>query len=371
MGKSETREQTQRDEFSRIFDDYRAKIEEISRKTSNNDQDPDEAKEKSTRENEELEVLVSRALPKSDNGKSEMILPKDIEAQDIISSAKKRARQIVDEAEEKVKKEAKKKTQSEIDKIITKARKDALDIITQTKESADKERNEILMASKQDAEQVIREITEKCRQETQAQSSRAIEDARERAERVLTEIINSGMEISQKVAEIITRAKQTMDEFEARLKSETDELAEAIAITQQKLEQFAVMARKEEEARATPVTNNNNNTNVKETAKTAALGLRLLGQKSNGKNGSHTMFSGQVEMKSIAAPFDYQYLKNLKKYLIHIPNIRYVQESASEKEMSIVFDLQEPLPLLDILKNIPLVDEVITDADDICIMFKG
>jgi hypothetical protein len=369
MGKSETKEQSKKDEFSRIFDDYRAKIEEISKKSSNNGQNADEAKEKPSRnETDELEVLVSRALPKPDNGKNEMILPMDIEAQDIIAAAKKRAKQIIDEADEKSKKEAKKRTQSEIDKIITKARKDALDIITQTKQSADQERNDILMASKQDAEQVIREITEKCRQETQAQSSRAIEDARERADRVLTEIINSGMEISQKVAEIIARAKQTMEEFEARLKSETDELAEAIAVTQQKLEQFTVMAQKEEEARAMPVNNNNNN--IKETAKNPALGLRLLGQRSNGKNGSHTVFSGQVEMKSISAPFDYQYLKNLKKYLIHIPNIKYVQESASEKEMSIVFDLQEPLPLLDILKNIPLVDEVITDADDICIMFK-
>jgi vacuolar-type H+-ATPase subunit H len=369
MGKSETKEQSQKDEFSRIFDDYRAKIEEISKKTSKNAQDAGEAKETPARnEAEELEVLVSRALPKSDGGRNETISPVDIEAQGIIAAAKKRSKQIIDEAEEKSRKEAKKRTQSEVDKIITKARKDALDIITQTKESADKERSDILMSSKEDAEQVIREITEKCRQETQAQSSRAIEEARERADRVFSEIINSGMEISQKVAEIIARAKQTIEEFETRLKSETDELAEAIAVTQQKLEQFTVMARKEEEVKVTPVNTNINTT--KETAKNPALGLRLLGQRSNGKNGTHTMFSGQIEMKSISAPFDYQYLKNLKKYLIHIPNIKYVQESASEKEMSIVFDLQEPLPLLDILKNIPLVDEVITDADDICIMFK-
>lgn len=367
MGKSDTKAQPQKDEFSRIFDDYRAKIEEISKKTSKNTPNAEEAPDAPARsETEELEVLVSRALPKSDGGKNEVISPMDIEAQDIIVAAKKRAKQIIDGAEDKSKKEAKKRTQSEVDKIITKARKDALDIITQTKESADKERSDILMASKNDAEQVIREITEKCRQETQAQSSRAIEEARERADRILTEIINSGTEISQKVTEIITKAKKTMEEFEARLRTETDELAQTIAETQQKLEQFTAMVRKEEEAKSTPVNNNNN----KETAKTPALGLRLLGQKSNGKNGTHTMFSGQIEMKSISAPFDYQYLKNLKKYLIHIPNIKYVQESASEKGMSIVFDLQEPLPLLDILKNIPLVEEVITDADDICIMFK-
>jgi vacuolar-type H+-ATPase subunit H len=366
MGKSDTKEQSQKDEFSRIFDDYRAKIEEISRKTQ---KDPENGNAPSdvpiVSEAEDLEVLVSRALPKSENSKHKIISPGDIEAQDIILAAKKRAQQIIDEAEEKSRKEAKKRTQSEIDKIITKARKDALDIITQTKQSADKERNEIVMSSKNDAEQIIREITEKCRQETQEQSSRAIEEARERADRILAEIINSGMEISQKVGEIITRAKQTLAEFEIRLRTETDELATAIAETQQKMALFKSLVRKEEEVKSIPVSNN------KETAKNQTPGLRLLGQRSNGKNGTHTMFSGQVEMKSISSPFDYQYLKNLKKYLVHIPNIKYVQESASEKEMSIVFDLQEPLPLLDILKNIPLVEEVITNADDICIMFKS
>jgi vacuolar-type H+-ATPase subunit E/Vma4 len=366
MGKSDTKEQSQKDEFSRIFDDYRAKIEEISRKTQQNPENGDApSNAPATSETDDLEVLVSRALPKSDDGKSKIISPVDIEAQDIILAAKKRAQQIIDEADEKSRKEAKKRTQSEIDKIIAKARKDALDIITQTKQSADKERSDIVTTSKNDAEQIIREITERCRQETQEQSSRAIEEARTRADKILSEIINSGMEISQKVTEIVARAKQTIEEFETRLRAETDELATAIAETQQKIERFTSMVRREEEVKLTPVSNN------KETAKNQAPGLRLLGQRSNGKNGSHTMFSGQVEMKSISAPFDYQYLKNLKKYLVHIPNIKYVQESASEKEMSIVFDLQEPLPLLDILKNIPLVEEVITDADDICIMFKG
>jgi hypothetical protein len=78
-----------------------------------------------------------------------------------------------------------------------------------------------------------------------------------------------------------------------------------------------------------------------------------------------------MEMKSISAEFDYQYLKGMKKYLVHIPNIKYLQEYASEKEMSVVFDVLEPLPVLDILSNIPLVDEVITRAeDDICLIFK-
>jgi vacuolar-type H+-ATPase subunit H len=364
MGKSDAKTHSQKDEFSRIFDDYRAKIEEISRKTSKNLPNADaEADTPANEDTESLEVLISQALPKSGGDKGKVMSPTELEAEDIIRAAQKRAKQIIEEAENKSRKEAKKRTQSEVDKIITKARKDALEIITQTKESADKERTEILIASKNDAEEVIREITEKCRQETQEKSNRAIEEAREKADKMLSEIISAGTEISQKVNDIIDRAKQTIEEFESRLKTETDELASTIAETQQKLEQFDSLALKEEEPKTAPANN-------KEPTTTPALGVRLLGGRSNGKKGAQALYSGQVEMKSISAPFDYQYLKNLKKYLIHIPNIKYVQESASEKEMSIVFDLQEPLPLLDILKNIPLVEEVTTNADDICIMFK-
>jgi len=365
MGKSDTEAQSQKDEFSRIFDDYRAKIEEISRKTTKNLPDVEAKPDKPADGNaNNIEIIGSRDQLKTDNSRDKVISPADLEAEDIIQAARKKAQQIIKEAEEKSKKEAKKRTQAEVDKIIAKARKDALEIISQTKEAADKERGEIVIASKNEAEQLIREITEKCRQETQAQSSRAIEEAREKADKILTEITGSSTEISQKVNEIISRAKQTIDEFEGKIQADTGELTSIITETQQKLTQFSTLARKEDEYRTAPVNN-------REPMNTPTLGLRLLGQKSNGNNGSQTLFSGQVEMRSISAPFDYQYLKNLKKYLVHIPNIKYVQESASEKEMSIVFDLQEPLPLLDIIKNIPLVDEVITEANNISIMFRN
>jgi F0F1-type ATP synthase membrane subunit b/b' len=367
MGKSDAKAQPQKDEFSKIFDDYRAKIEEISRKTSKSFPNADSASDKNAGgEADNMEVMVSRDQPRLNGGRAEVISPADLEAEDIIQAAKKRAQQIIHEAEEKSKKEAKKRTQSEVDKIIAKSRKDALEIITQTKQAAEKERNEIIVASKNEAEQLIKEITEKCRQETQAQSSRAIEEAREKADKITSDIVSSSKEISEKVNEIITRTKQMVEEFEGKIQTETGELVQTIKATQQQFEQFFQATRKEDENKEAPANNNN-----KEPINTPALGLRVLGEKSNGNNGSHTLFSGQVEMRSISTPFDYQYLKNLKKYLIHIPNIKYVQESASEKEMSIVFDLKEPLPLLDIIKNIPLVDEVTTEAGNISIIFRN
>jgi len=362
MAKSEVKTEIHKDEFSRIFDEYRAKIEEISRKTAN-PPPPGAAQDRPTDEVDDLEVTVTRVQPKAGGSLTEL---SELEAQEIILAARRKAQQILDEAEEKSKKEASKKTQSQVEKIISKARKDAEEMIARARQATEKERSDIAGAAKQDAEGLIREITEKCRRETQAQSNRTIDEATEKAGKMLNEIVENCKEISGMVVQIVDRTRQTIDEFEARLQTDVQELAKAIAETQQKIQQFTVKALKEkEEPRTAPAGKNT------EVIDIPTLSVKVLGAKSNGQDGTQPLFSGQVEMRSVSTAFDYQYLKHLKKYLTHIPNIRYLQEYASEKEISIVFELKEPMPLLDLLRNIPLVEEVKTEADDISIVFQS
>jgi vacuolar-type H+-ATPase subunit H len=365
MGKSETKTPTQKDEFSRIFDEYRAKIEEISRKARSTSE-ADTADNAAGDNLEDLEVTVSRLQPKRALKSADLISLADMEAEETILAAKRRAQQIIDEAEEKSKKEANKKTQSQVEKIISKAKKDAEEMIEQARQATEKESNEIVASAKQEAEHIIREITEKCRRETQTQSSRAIDRAREKADQMMTEIIATCQSISLMANEIISKTRQTIDEFEAKLANDVAELARAIAETQQKLQEFNGVAQKEkDEVGLVPVNKS------LEPLETPRLSVRILGTKSNGHDDTQPLFSGQVEMRSMSTSFDYQYLKNLKKYLVHIPNINYLQEYASEKEITIIFELTEPLPLLEILRNIPMVDEVSTEADDIKIVFKN
>ena len=180
----------------------------------------------------------------------------------------------------------------------------------------------------------------------------------------MAEIVTSSKEINHLVTEIVDRAKNTINEFEERLQTETGELARAITETQNKLEQVTMIESEEEIMPEPPARSS-------ETDKNPTLVARLIGDKSDGSKGGHALFSGQIEMKSSSA-VDYQYLRNLKKYLVHMPSIKYLQEYASEKEMTVLFDVKEPLPLLEILTNVPLVDEVITATDDdICIIFKS
>ncbi len=366
MAKSDTKTQSQNDEFSRIFDEYRAKIEEISRKTVRSTPQSGMASDATAgNELDDLEVAVSRQ-PKKIMKSADLISLVDIEAEETMRATKRRAQQIIDEAEEKSKKEASKKTQSQVEKIIGKAKKDAEEVIEQARQATEKESNDIVAAAKQEAEQLIREITEKCRRETQTQSNRAIDRAREKADQLMTEIIISCQGISLMANEIVSKTRQTIDEFEAKLQKDISALAKAIAEAQQKLEEFTVIAQKEKEA---VISAPDNKSLIP--VETPMLSVRILGTKSNGHDGTQPLFSGQVEMKSMSGSFDYQYLKNLKRYLVHIPNINYLQEYASEKEISILFELTEPLPLLEILRNIPMVDAVNADTDDISIVFKN
>jgi F0F1-type ATP synthase membrane subunit b/b' len=366
MGKTNTKTQPQRDEFSRIFDEYRAKIDEISHKTVKSTPEDDmETDTIDAEELDDLEMAIARQAKKT--GKAGVLISMaDMEAEETIEAAKRRAQQIIDEAEQKCKREASKKTQSQVDKIIDKAKKEAEEIITLAREATEKESNDIVAAAKEETEHLIKEITEKCRQETQTQANHAIDATREKADKLMTEIIISCQGISLLVNEIISRTRQTIDEFEAKLQTNINELAKTIDEAQQKLQDFNATALKEKQkVGLVPVDKG------PETAEALTLVVEVLGTKTNGQHDAEPLFSGQVEMKSISPSFDYQCLKSMKRYLDHMPNINYLQEYSSEKETSILFELAEPLPLLEILRNIPMVEKVNTDADEISIVFKG
>jgi vacuolar-type H+-ATPase subunit H len=288
----------------------------------------------------------------------------------IIKDAKRKARHIIAEAEDIIKKEAKKKAQTHVNKILDDAREEAEDIISKATHDADRERAVATLTLKEEKERVIGEITEKYTRESRQQASQIIEDAREKSAAMMKEILASSEEIGRQINEIINRAKNTVAEFETKLQMEASELTKAISEAQSRLLELTMTPVKEtpepaEDAGLTPV-------RTREQGKNPSMSVHLTSDGNRDKAAGRGLFSGHLQMTSASASFDYQYLKNLKKYLVHIPNIKYVQESASEREISVQFDVKEPLPLIDILNRIPIIDEVVSETDeDICLIFKS
>jgi vacuolar-type H+-ATPase subunit H len=372
MAEQQDEAQKLNDEFARIFDAYRARIDEITRQTQRNlvpdtvapVSAPAGAPEK-PEENASQIPSESENQPEIPPAPVAAELPLVKESDKIIHDARRKAQQIIREAEESTKKEARKKTQSQVEKIIAKAQQEAEEIINRAAQAVEKERNDAVTMLKQQSEQVLKEITEKCRIEAQARSAQIISESREKAAKMMTDVIASSTEIGRQVIEIASRARKTVSEFEVKLQAETGTLAKAITDTQHRLLQITRVAREAGPAPESPEKN-------KESPQNPTLAVRLLGDKSSFKHDNNGLFCGQVEVKSVSSSFDYQYLKNLKRYLVNIPSIKCLQESASEREISLLFDIKEPLPLLDILNNIPLVNEVITkDDEDICLIFRS
>jgi len=365
MAKTQVNTQSKNDEFAKIFDEYRAKIDEIAKKTTARTIQPvDEEPNIVDSEAEKPEEVISVSQEELMNIRAEVQRQAQKEASDIINEAKLKAQQLIDEVEESINKEAKKRTQSQVDKIISKAKKEAKEIIERARQGAEKQRSEIIDTSKQETEQLIRDITEKCREETRAQSSQVIQETRKQAENLILDVINSSTEVSKLVMEITNRAKNTVQEFEGKLQEEFNELSTGIAEAQRKLEQVNTVAFERAETRAEPSNGD------EELDTNTILALKIHGEKLNSENGDGPSFKGQVELKSVTS-FEYRHLKSLINYLVHVPNIKFVQEIASEKEMSVLFDLKEPVPLLDIIGKSPLVDEVIADTDNINIILKN
>jgi vacuolar-type H+-ATPase subunit H len=366
MGKSDSNADVKTDEFTKIFDEYRARIDEITKKTEKTLLFPNEVADTNSNNIEQNmeEITVSRI---HDTVTQAAEKQPDQESSYIISEARRKAEQIIEEAEENARKEAKKRTKSQVEKLLKKTQKEAEDIISQARQMAEQERNDIISLSKNQAEVIIKEITEKCRQQTETQSSQIIAEAREKADKMMSEITSGGTEISRLASEMLDHARTSVNDLETKMRTESEALLKAISDTQNTLDQILATSRKTPEIQPAVIASKN----TKEEYENPTLAVRLLGEQSNGHNGSQPLFRGQVEMKSVSASFDYQYLKNLKKYLIHIPSIKYLQESASEKETSVLFEIQEPLPLLDILGNIPMVEEITTEDDSICVVFKS
>ncbi len=418
MTNPENEPQFNRDEFTKIFDEYRARIEQITRQTEQNlrsirsapesifDEEPEEAErdevpEEATAEEaavetsseisesaagETAEASSEDAVPETGEEKPDVapappayerpqppVIPEQEkpvpESAKIIREAEKKAKKIIDEAEERAKKEAKKKVKSQAEKLLEKARQEADRMIAEAQEIVNREKNEAVAASKTQTEQLLREITEQFRRETQTRSAEAVSDAREKADELMTEVMNAGTEIHALVKTSLERVQATVTEFEARLQEETDSISRAIADVQAKIERMLEAARQPEYV---PVPAGLTGEDAgQEPVSLPTLRMHVLGDRSNGKNGTQPLFFGKVEMKSESATFEYQHFKNLKKQFVKIPSIKQLQESASEKEMSALFDITEPLPLLEILSKMPSVSEVVSNTDrDISIIFS-
>jgi F0F1-type ATP synthase membrane subunit b/b' len=391
MANQFTETKQEKDEFSRIFNDYRSKVDEITRQMQKNlgyelpEPEPEppvikpediviEIQTRAELEPEEMFPGIQEEPEQEEEISPDPQRPEPVmvkESDEIIREAKKNASRIIAEAEKRIKDEAKKKTEIQVNKIITQAQKEAQAIIARARQYTEDQKTEAINALKQQVLQSIDEIVESCRQETYEQSSLIIRESQDKAAKIINDILDAAREMGTLLEEAVTNTNTTINDFEGRIKASNESLLQALSQSQNKFVQITTVTAEEKpkeprERKAEPEPRSKR----KETKSSSALAIRLMPNNQDFRGDG--LFRGKIEVKSVSSTFDYTYLKNLRKFLTRLPAVKCLQESASEKAVTMIFDVNEQLPVLEVLRKIPLVDEVISETgENIWLTFKN
>jgi hypothetical protein len=412
------------DEFAKIFDAYRERIDEISRRTQSHltpggkgaepvtppkasavpTAEPTNAPEPPEDEASTAAVITALlasvnpqpgiVMPKSKpvmtipsgpviplpppETKAEAAIPEPIrvevpvvkevvvkESEVILRQARRQADKLLAEAEESIRKEAKKKTQAQVDKVLAKANKEAEETIAKAARHITEEREQISAQMKLDGDKALKDITETCRRESRERAAQVIAETRDKAAKMITDVTAASEDIGRQLNDIISRAKATVAEFETKMQAETGEFTRTISEAHTKLLTLTLPPKEPE--MPVPAAASKNKLPVKN----PTLTVHLKDTKADRRFFHTGLFAGRMEMKSAGA-LDYRYVKALKKTLGQYAAIRYLEESASEKELSLQFEVVEPQPLLDVLGNVPMVEQVLPQPnDDILVVFRN
>jgi vacuolar-type H+-ATPase subunit H len=306
---------------------------------------------------------------------------KALEEQDeIIRQAKDEAEQVIRQAEENAREEAKNRVKSEREKILAKTQQESNQIITSARQEADQiiagarnEGNQIIADArdeaekqargtvenaKKEAELMIKDEIEKCRIETQTQATQIIKQTEKKAKRLINDIIDDGKQLHALIMNSVGNAENLMVKMKDAMQAEFGELTKQIVETNNKLEKkIDLFVRDNQgEIEGMPVVEIPNTSDD--------VWLIQKGRKSYSGNSNDGMFIGEIELKTLSS-FDMRRIKNVKKLFTQIPSVEYVGEYSSEEGLKIAYNLQEPLQLFDLLKDVPWIDSVVEEGDNL------
>ncbi|MFC2006335.1 hypothetical protein ACFLVG_05245, partial [Chloroflexota bacterium] len=89
------------------------------------------------------------------------------------------------------------------------------------------------------------------------------------------------------------------------------------------------------------------------------------------ETGGAEFYEGEVKL-SIVSPVDFRQIRKLQEYLSQVQGLRLVSVSGSVDRGSwIVVSAPKPLPLIDILREIPPVGQVVKEGADIQVTLKA
>jgi hypothetical protein len=364
--------------FAHSLSDYRLKVEDIIRA---------ENERFSKLAEEQAKAIIDCALRKAqaitiesekkaakvveDSQQKALINSNELEQKanqkysEIISEAQQQAQQIILKAEEEVKNEAKNRVKSQEEKILSKLKEESHSILSVVKKNAEKEKNDIIEKAKKEAEQNIEEEIAKVKAEAQAKSAQIGIEAEQKAANMIKAIVSSSNEVNDMIVQAIKKSETILEKMKNDMNTEVGEIAKTMVIARSKLEQITVPAPDTKSKEDTILQRNNKDSDKNN----VVMSIVLEGERSAQRDDGTFFFKGQMELKSLSSTAS-SGVKSLRDTFSRVPNVYYRGESCSEKGCTTKYEIKEPLPIVEILNNIPLVREVVVRDDSIRLVFK-
>jgi F0F1-type ATP synthase membrane subunit b/b' len=321
------------DELTDVFEEYKNRIDYVVQREQKRRLELAEQESSNIISDawRKAQSMIAEAQERSQQISNEMKQKAREEADRITLEAKNSARQIMKEIDENIRKEAKERTKREIDRIISSER-----------QAAQKQAAEILAQSRKEAEQITYEVTETAKAQARKESALIIAEAREMAKKVNNQSMVRITEMNGLLTEVMQKAENIFEQFRTDLQADFTDLFTILARAKDNLEQ--------------------RNTNG-ESAEAGAT-------EANGKAGESRPFEGRRELK-IAPPWDDTQIKRLVEFLQRVPSIRVAGQSGNEEDVTIYVDIVEAIPLLTILREMPLVVSSYAQGDTIILRLKN
>ncbi len=263
------------------------------------------------------------------------------QAETIMANARQEAAETVRRTEEDIRRQMKEKTREQKEKILAEAREEADVIIAEARQAAEIEGRRIIEMLQQETQKKLEQETVNFQTYAQAQADEIRHDTEKKAAGLLKAIDDDSRHFNGLLTNSIGKYEAILARLKEEVQAEVGEIAKNVTA-----------ARKDIEKKLTSyeATNENDSAGPVAKAPTAAslwitLGEPMADDKLN-------LYKGRIDLKTLSI-VDHRKVRSLKAFLTRVQNIKYIGESSNEEGTVLSFEITEPMPLMEILDNIP------------------
>lgn len=287
-----------------------------------------------TRAQQEADSIIAEAKKKTNN-----------EVEKILAEAKQKATQTINEADKRIKDEAKQKTKKEQERIIQVAKEEAETLVTRARQMAEAEAKRIVAESQKEADKqrdrLIAEAESEAKRKAESDTAQVLAEARDKAQKLIAETKNKVHAVLAESGRIVMEAHQALEQT---IKAVENGFREA----QYQDEVIAVASCSRQGG-----------------GESASSNIESRTDKSPAEEKDGRMLEGRLKFQ-LSQSRDSDRIRHFQKQLLSIPHLKLIASGGSVDEgYWIEAELDEPMPIVKILKGIPLVKETVLHKNTI------